>query len=131
MGSGTTEGKSEQPGVAEAVHPPAQAAPWLWEDRRRCLCGCTELASRRSAACLFFPTAVSHSRVDGPLHAVAPDVDLVCMTVLLRAVPARSTAKHADKGKGSDLEMTKRGKGRSKDEVAEEKRLHGYFYRAR
>lgn len=41
------------------------------------------------------------------LHAAAPDVDLICMTVFLRAAPTRSDAKHADKGKGSDLEMTK------------------------
>lgn len=66
---------------------------------------CTELTSTRSAACPFFPMAVSHSQWMG--HSMAPDVDLVCMTVLLRAVPTRSNAKHADKGKGSDLEMTK------------------------
>lgn len=112
------------------THTRATLAPWLWGDRRRCLWDCTEPTSRRSAACLLFPVAVSLSRVDGPLHTVAPDVGLICMTVLLRALPTRSNAKHADKGKGSDLEMTKWSKGRSKDEVAEEKRLHGDFHRA-
>lgn len=36
-----------------------------------------------------------------------PAARLACMTVLPRAAPTRSGTKHADKGKGSDLEMTK------------------------
>lgn len=53
------------------------------------------------------------------------------MTVLLRAAPSQGNAKHADEGKGSDLEMTKWSKARSKDEAAEEKRLRGYIDKAR
>lgn len=71
------------------------------------------------------------SQVDGPLHAMVPDMCLICMTVLWRAACKWSNAKHADKGKGSDLEMTKWSKARSKDEAAEEKHLHGYIDKAR
>lgn len=109
----------------------ATRAPWHQEDSRMCFCSCRELTSRRSAACLFFLMDISCSRVDGALHAMVPDVNLVCMTVFPRATPTWSNAKHADKGKGSDLEMAKRSKARNKDEVAEEKRLLGYIDKGR
>lgn len=57
---------------------------------------------------------------------MVPGMSLACTAVSLRAVPAHSNAQHADKGKGSDLEMTERSKARNKAEVAKEKHLPSY-----
>lgn len=116
--------------MTEAVCPPVWG-PHEHPVSRRCFWGCREPTSQRSAAHLFFSMASLRSEVDGPLHAMVPDMCLICMMVLWRAARTWSNAKHADKGKGSDLEMTKWSEARSKDEAAEEKRLHDYIDKAR
>lgn len=116
--------------MVEVVHPPARGPPQHPNAERTAEGACVAAENWSPEGVRLVCSSLRLYLAPEPLHAVVPDMNLVCMTVFLRAAPTRSNAKHADKGKGSDLEMTNWSKARSEDEVAEEKPLQGYIDKA-